>query len=135
MGSGTQEQKLNAGLLVIRLGLAAQLILLFGPRLIQGKPGWKAAAANLGFLNLALPPEYLGLGVAALSLAGAACLAAGSFFRLACLLMAALQVLFFLNYLHIHYQSLSLYAMAAVAVYLGLLMAGPGRFAVGVKVE
>lgn len=132
---GSQERKTNFGLLFIRLGLAAMLLLYSLPKLFAGAGAWKDIGTTLGFINIGVGPTILGLIVLLLEGAGSISLIFGYFFRIACTVLFVLFGLYFFNYFSIGYKTLMLWSFGIATVFLGLIYIGPGRFAIAVKLE
>ena len=130
-----QEKRTSFGLLIMRLGLSAVLFIHAIPRLIAGAATWALVGKNISFINSGLPPEALGLILLILEALSGICLISGYFFRSANIIMAVVYVLYFLNYFNAGYKTLLLYAIGFIAVFLGLVYIGPGRYAVSVKIE
>jgi len=130
-----QEKRISFGLLIMRLGLAAVLLIYAFPKLINGAASWLIVGKNLSFLNTGLPLEALGLILLVLQTLSGICLITGYFFRSANIVMTVIYVLYFLNYFNTGYKTLLLYALGFIAVFFGLTYIGPGRYAVFVKIE
>jgi hypothetical protein len=56
----SQERQSNFGLLFMRLGLAAVLLIHSLPRLFAGSPSWQSVGITLGFINIGVPQTILG---------------------------------------------------------------------------
>jgi putative oxidoreductase len=132
---GSQERKNNFGLLIMRLGLAAALLVHALPRLFGGDPAWQSVGRTLNFINIGVPLTLLGLSFLLLAALGAVSLLFGYFFRIACTLLFMLFGLYFFNYFSVGYQTLMLWSAGLAAVFLGLIFVGPGRYAIAVKLE
>jgi putative oxidoreductase len=132
---GSQERKTNFGLLIMRLGLAAALLIHSLPKLIGGSHAWQGLGTMLGFINVGLPPAILGLVILLIEAAGAVSLLFGYFFRIACMVLFILFGLYAFNYFSIGYQSLMLWSIGIAAVFLGLFFVGPGRYAFAFRLE
>ena len=132
---GTQERKTNFGLLIMRLGLAAALLIHGLPKLIGGSHAWQSVGTMLAFINVGVPPSILGLAVLLIEALGAVSLLFGYFFRIACMVLCILFGLYFFNYFSIGYNTLMLWSIGIASVFLGLFLAGPGRYAFTVKLE
>jgi putative oxidoreductase len=132
---GSQERKNNSGLLIMRLGLAAALLIHAVPTLIAGDPAWKGSGRTLNFINIGLPQTLLGFIFLILAALGAVSLLFGYFFRIACIVLFVLFGLYFFNYFSIGYKSLMLWSAGLASVFLGLVFVGPGRYAIAVKLE
>ena len=130
-----QEKRTSFGLLIMRLGLAAVLLIHAVPRLIDGSFTWAIVGKNISFINTGLPLEALGLILLILETLSGICLISGYFFRSANIIMTVIYGLYFLNYFNAGYKTLLLYALGFVAIFFGLIYIGPGRYAVSVKIE
>jgi len=129
------EKRTSFGLLMMRLGLAAVLLIHAVPKLIGGASAWALVGKNISMMNTGLPLEAVGLILLILETLCAVCLISGYFFRSANIVMTIIYVLFFMNYFNAGYKTLLLYALGFIAVFFGLIYIGPGRYAVSVKIE
>ena len=132
---GSQEGKTNFGLLIMRLGLAAALLIHSLPKLIGGSHAWQGLGTMLSFINIGVPPSILGFAIILIEALGAASLLFGYFFRITCSVLFILFSLYFFNYFSIGYQTLMLWSIGIAGVFLGLFLIGPGRYAFTVKLE
>ena len=132
---GSQEQKNNVGLLIMRLGLAAVLLIHSLPKLTGGAHAWQSVGTTLNFINMGVSQTLLGFTFLLLAALGAASLLFGYFFRIACIVLFILFGLYFYNYFSIGYQTLMLWSIGIATVFLGLLFIGPGRYALTLKLE
>jgi putative oxidoreductase len=132
---GSQERKTNAGLLIMRLGLAAALLVHSLPKLIGGATAWQGTGTMLAFINVGLPPTLLGLIILMIEALGAVSLIFGYFFRVACVILFILFGLYFFNYFSINYKTLMLWSIGIAFVFLGMIFIGPGRYALAVRLE
>jgi len=132
---GSQERKNNFGLLIMRLGLAAALLVHSLPTLIGGDAAWQSLGRTLNFINFGVPQTLLGFSFLLLSALGGVSLLFGYFFRIACIVLFVLFSLYFFNYFSIGYKTLMLWSVGLAAVFLGLVFVGPGRYAIAVKLE
>ncbi len=131
----SQDRRTNFGLLFMRLGLTAVLLVHSLPKLFDGSPAWQSVGTTLSFINVGLPPVYFGLAMLLLETLGAISFVFGYFFRTACTILFILFCLYFLNYYRINYQTLMLWSLGLAAVFFGLIYIGPGRYAIAVKLE
>ena len=129
------ESRTSGGLLIIRLGLAASLLVFALPRLLRGGPAWASIGKEIPFFSAAFPDPGVGLAVLLIQALASAGLLTGYLFRLSTAMLASLYALYFLNFINSGYKTLPLYAGALACVCIGLLFSGPGRFAVAVKIE
>jgi putative oxidoreductase len=129
------ERHLNSGLLIMRLGMAATLLVYALPRLLGGSKLWFAVGKELRFLHADFPDQVAGLVLLSVEVLASVGLITGGLFRISTALLAMVYSLHFFNFLHIGYRTLPLYAAALAVVSIGLMLVGPGRFSVAVKIE
>jgi putative oxidoreductase len=132
---GSQERRTNFGLLIMRLGLAAVLLIHSLPKLLAGSHAWQGLGTMLGFINVGVSASILGVAILLIEALGAVSLLTGFFFRIACIVLFILFGLYFYNYFSIGYQTLMLWSSGIAAVFLGLFFIGPGRYAFAVRLE
>jgi putative oxidoreductase len=132
---GSQERKINFGLLIMRVGLAAVLLIHSLPELFGGTHNWQSVGTTLNILNIGVPQTPLGLIILLLEALGAVSLVFGYFFRTACTILFLFFGLNFFYYFSIGYQNLMLWSAGIATVFLGLIYVGPGRYAIAVKLE
>ena len=131
----SQERQSNSGLLIMRLGLAAVLLIHSLPKLFAGFHSWQSVGTTLGFINVGLPTEVLGFSLLLLEALGAVSLMFGYFFRIACIILFIIFGLYCFNYFSIGYRTLMLWSAGLAAVFFGLIYVGPGRYTIAVKLE
>ena len=131
----SQERQSNSGLLIIRLGLAAVLLIHSLPKLFAGLHSWQSVGTTLGFINVGLPTEVLGFSMLLLETLGAVSLMFGYIFRIACIILFIIFGLYCFNYFSIGYRTLMLWSAGLAAVFFGLIYVGPGRYTIAVKLE
>ncbi len=131
----SNERKMSFGLLIMRVGLAAALLIHAVPKLAGGAHQWQSVGMALSYLQIGIPPNALGLGVLLLETLAAVSLLSGFLFRVACIIMTVLFGFYCFTYFGIGYKSLTLYSLGLSAVFFGLINTGPGRYAVAVKLE
>ncbi len=129
------ERHLNSGLLIMRLGMAATLLFYALPRLLGGSRLWITVGKDLRFLHADFPAQIAGLVLLAIEVLASVGLITGGLFRISTALLAMVYSLYFFNFINIGYRTLPLYAAALACVCIGLMLVGPGRFAVAVKIE
>lgn len=130
-----QDRQMNFGLLLMRLGLTAVLLIHSLPKLLEGATAWKIVGTTLSFVNIGLPPDFFGFSMLLLEALGAISFVFGYFFRTACTVLFILFCLYFINYFRIGYQTLMLWSFGLAAVFFGLMYVGPGRYAIALKLE
>ena len=133
----SQERRMNFGLLFMRLGLAAVLLIHALPKLFGGTAAWKKFWMSLEFESIGLPGVIMGVAILVIETIGALSLLSGYFFRVACTLLSILYGLYFFGYFYYKsgYVTLTLWSLGLAAVFFGLIYVGPGRYAVSVKFE
>jgi len=131
----TQDRKIHFGLLFMRIGLAALLLLHALPKLLAGMNAWKSVGTTLAFINIGVPESFLGLTILALEALGGISLVFGYFFRVGCVILFIIFGLYAFNFFMIEYNTLTLWSLGLVAVFFGLIFTGPGRYAIAVKLE
>ena len=129
------ERQSNLGLLLIRLGIAVTLLVHAVPKLLGGTAMWIQAGRDLRFLQADFPSQMVGLTLLVIQVLGSVGLITGGLFRISTALLAAVYGLHFLDFISVGYKTLPLYAAALACACIGLMIAGPGRFAVAVKIE
>jgi putative oxidoreductase len=132
---GSQDRQSNFGLLIMRLGLAAVLLIHSLPKLFAGSPSWQSVGTTLAFINVGVPAAILGFSMLLLEALGGVSLMFGYFFRIACIILFVIFGLYFFNYFSIGYQTLMLWSAGLAAVFFGLIYVGPGRYTIAVKLE
>jgi len=131
----SQDRQTNSGLLIMRLGLAAVLLIHSLPKLFAGSPSWQSVGTTLDFINVGVPAAVLGFIMLLLESLGAVSLMFGYFFRIACIVLFIIFGLYFFNYLRIDYRTLMLWSAGLAAVFFGLIYVGPGRYTIALKLE
>jgi uncharacterized membrane protein YphA (DoxX/SURF4 family) len=129
------ERQLNSGLLIIRLGLAAAMLIHALPRLFHGARAWAAMGREIHFLQAGMSAQIAGLILLIIEALSGLGLLSGYLFRVSATCLAGVFGMYFFNFLSVGYRTLWLYAAALTCVCIGMLLTGPGRFAVSVKIE
>lgn len=129
------ERRINIGLLIMRLGMAASLLIYAMPKLFGGVATWIHVGKGLRFLQADLSAQVVGCVLLILEALASIGLITGGLFRMSAVILASVYGLYFVNFINRGYQTLPLYAAALACVCLGFLFTGPGRFAVAVKIE
>jgi putative oxidoreductase len=132
---GARDWKKDAGLLLMRLGIAAVLLWHSVPKLIGGAPAWKSLGTTLAFINVGLPASFLGLLSLSFEAACSISLIVGYFFRLSSAVLFLLLLLYSINYFNVAYKTLMMWSLALTGVFLGLVFTGPGRYSLAAKLH
>ena len=119
----------NLGLLIIRVGLGIMFMVHGFPKITGGPEAWASLGGVMGKVGLGFAPTFWGFMAALAEFGGGLLLVLGLLFRFACLglliTMAMATVMHlsagdgFGDYSH---------ALESAFVFLGLLLAGPGRY-------
>lgn len=129
------QRQINTGLLIMRLGIAATLMVYAVPRLLDGAGAWTAVGKDMRFLHADFSAQVVGLILLVVEIVAGLGMLTGYLFRISSGLLAAVYSLYFFNYINVGYKTLPLYAGALACICLGLLFTGAGQFAVSVKIE
>jgi hypothetical protein len=129
------ERRMSVGLLIMRVGIALSQFVYALPRIVDGRGAWTVVGREMRFLHADFSAQVMGLILLAVEILAAVGLLTGYLFRVSALLLTAVYGLYFFNFIHLGYKTLPLYAGALACVCIGLLLSGPGRFAVAVKIE
>ena len=129
------ERQLNVGLLLMRLSIAATLLFYAVPRLLGGSRMWIQAGKDLPFLQADFPSQVVGLTLLLIQALASLGMITGGLFRISTVSLAAVYGLYFIDFVSVGYRTLPLYAAALACICIGLMITGPGRFAVAVKIE
>jgi len=128
----------NLGLLFIRLGVGFSMLLFHGYGKISGGPEtWEKLGANMGTLGLDFFPVFWGFMAAFAEFFGSLFLILGILFRPAAALLAITMLVAVTRHLSLPPDAAGAgwsgasHALELLAVYVGLLAAGPGKLHVG----
>lgn len=132
----SQVRKLHFGLLIMRLGVSAVLLLHALPKLFDGAYKWKSVGLDLNSIYVGLPPVVFGFGILLLEALGAVSFVFGYFFRTACTILFILFALYsFIYFQKPGYDTLMLWSLGLAAVLFGLIYAGPRHYAAAAKLR
>lgn len=125
----------DLGLLLVRLGVGTSVLMFHGYAKITGGPDtWRRLGSNMGDLGIDFAPVLWGFMAALAESVGALCLVLGVFVRPAALLVAATMGVAMSRHLGLPDSSPASgwkgasHALEILAVSLGLLAAGPGKY-------
>ncbi|GJM45338.1 MAG: quinol oxidase [Gemmatimonadota bacterium] len=125
---------LDLGLLIVRLGVGLSMAILHGWGKITGGPElWAKIGGAMGNLGLAFAPAFWGFLAAFAEFGGSILLILGVFFRPAAAMLAFTMLVAAGHHLSLPAGepgagwNAASHALELLAVYLGLLLTGPGR--------
>ena len=132
----------DIGLLALRLGVGLSTLLFHGwGKLTGGRPTWEKVGGAMGDFSLGLPPEAWGFMAALAESACAALLVVGLLTRPAAVLLGFTMIVASLSHLGREPGtpgagwSGASHALEILAACICLLLAGPGRHALGTWLE
>ncbi|MCB0343869.1 MAG: DoxX family protein [Bdellovibrionales bacterium] len=126
----------DAGLLVIRLGLGFMFLLHGIPKLAGGPEVWAGMGEEMAYAGLPFREPIWFLLAAIIEVAGGFSMIAGYFMRGACSLLFIVMVVAIVLHVRRDDEYLVLtHAIENAIVFLGLVLAGPGRFSADQKLE
>lgn len=130
--------RVDLGLLLIRLMIGASLAIFHGYGKLAGGPeGWARTGGAMKNLGISFFPEVWGLAAASSEFFASILLAVGLLFRPAAGLLAFTMFVAVLVHLNLPAGSENAgwkgasHAIELFAVYVGLLLAGPGKYRIG----
>lgn len=133
--SGGSTGRLDLGLLIIRVGIGLSMFLFHGyPKISGGPDQWTRVGANMQNLGIQFYPVAWGLMAALSESVGSVLLALGLFFRPAAAVLAFTMLVATLRHMSLPADAANAgwsgasHALELMAVYLGLLLIGPGKY-------
>ena len=121
----------NFGLLVMRLGLGAMMVMHGYPKLIGGPEKWAKVGGAISNIGIHAYPVFWGFMAAATEGLGGLLLALGLFFRPTCLLLTFTMTIATLSHFHRGDDLIGAsHAIELGFAFLGLLFVGPGKYSV-----
>jgi putative oxidoreductase len=121
----------NVGLLLMRIGVGAMMIVHGYPKLIGGPEKWTKLGASMGNLNIHAYPTFWGFMAAAAEGIGGLLLILGLAFRPASFLLLFTMVVAAVNHFAKGDDLLKAsHAIELAFVFLGFLFIGPGKYSV-----
>ena len=132
----TRPVSVDLALLVIRLGVGLSMLIFHGYGKITGGPGlWAAMGGHMANLGITFAPTMWGFMAGFSEFFGSILLILGVLFRPAAALLAFTMFVAVLRHLNLPADdpkagwSGASHAIELFAVYVGLFLAGPGRYA------
>lgn len=124
------ERRVDAGLLIVRLGFGLGFVWFHGlPKLTGGPERWAGTGAAMGSLGLGIDAQWWGLAAALFETAGGLLIATGLLFRPAAL--GLMVVMLFATADHVTSgEGSPAHAFKNIWLFAGLLVSGPGRYSI-----
>jgi len=131
----TRPIQLDVGLLVLRLGVGASMLVFHGwGKIVGGPDKWTGLGGTMSNLGIDFAPVVWGFLAAFAEFVGSALLAVGFLFRPAAAMLAGTMIVAAMHHLSMPagapgagWKGAS-HALELLAVYVTLLLTGPGRF-------
>lgn len=133
--SGSEKWR-DHGLLLIRVGLGVMFVMHGWPKMAGGAAKWAKLGGAMKHLGIDFAPTLWGFAGSLSELAGGVLLALGLLFRPACVALAATMAV--AATMHLGKGDGLMGASHAIEdgiVFLGLLLLGPGRFALDARMR
>jgi len=131
---------LDIGLVVLRLGIGASMLMLHGyGKMSGGTAAWYKLGGNMEVLGVDFLPVAWGFMAAFAESVCAVMIMLGVFFRPAALILAFTMLVAVLKHLSLPMYSAASgwggasHALDLLIVYVGLFLIGPGRYVVTIK--
>jgi putative oxidoreductase len=129
-----KNQKIDLGILIIRIGIGISFMIHGYPKLIGGIETWKELGGVMQMIGINFVPQFWGFMAAFSEFFGGLFLLLGLFFMPACVLLSITMIMAIV--MHAvngdGYNDYS-HALVALILFVGLAVAGPGKFSVWVK--
>ena len=136
----SNENAKDIGLLIIRLGIGASMLIFHGYDKLTGGPDvWIKIGGNMKMLGIIFLPVFWGFMAAFAEAIASVLIMLGILFKPATALLAFTMLIAVLTHMNLNswafnpnWKSAS-HAIEFLVVYLGLFLIGPGRFGVAFK--
>lgn len=136
----SNENAKDIGLLLIRLGIGASMLIFHGYAKLTGGPEvWAKLGANMNIVGIIFLPVFWGFMAAFAEAVGSVLIMLGILFRPAAALLACTMLVAVLTHMNMtswvfnpDWKGAS-HAIELLVIYIGLFLIGPGRFGVTFK--
>lgn len=124
----------DLGLLVVRVGLGLSFVAHGWPKLVGGPETWERFGRAMKSLGVTFAPTFWGLCAALAETFGGVLLVLGLATRPASALLAFTMLVALLSHLDAGHDFIeSSHSLEALVVFVGLVLTGPGRFALDAR--
>ena len=124
----------NTGLLILRIGLGAMMMMHGFPKIMGGPDKWAAIGSSMGVIGVNFIPAFWGFMAAITEGLGGFLLLLGLFFRPVNMLLTFVMIIASLFHLHKGDGIMGAsHAIELGIVFFGLIFIGPGKYSVDGK--
>jgi putative oxidoreductase len=120
----------STGLLLMRVGVGAMMILHGYPKIIGGPQKWTKLGANMKYFHLTAYPEIWGFMAAMAEGLGGLLMVLGFLFRPSCFFLLCTMIVAAVMHLAEDGVKDASHAMELGFVFLGLFILGPGKYSI-----
>ncbi|NLF38199.1 DoxX family protein [bacterium] len=128
MYTPSDDKRIHAGLLVLRIGIGAMFLYHGIPKLLAGPPRWSAVGGAMALFGIKFAPAFWGFMASVAEGVGGALLIAGLFTRCAAFFMFFTMVVAAATMFSKGGMADASHAALAGIVFFSLLVSGPGRY-------
>ena len=133
--SASTEKSLSRGTLWIRIAIGLVFLKFGVDKLGAGPERWEELGGAMELLGIGFLPAFWGFMAAFSEAVGGVCLARGILFRPFCILLGITMVVASIMTFDAGGFKQAAHAINMSIVFIGLLIAGPGRYALGSTVS
>ena len=122
------------GILIIRIGIGVMFMLHGYPKLLGGAAMWEKIGGSMSNIGIHFAPTFWGFMAAFAEFAGGLCLVLGFVFRPAlAMLIFTMFIAGFMHYTKGDGFGGYSHALESAIVFIGLFIAGPGKYALKIS--
>ncbi len=125
------KDRVNTGLLLLRLGVGIVFIMHGWPKISGGPAQWEKIGSSMGDIGIHFLPVFWGFTAAIAEFGGGILLILGVLFRPACIFMLITMVVAMAH--HVAQTQDYLHPLLAAVVFIGLIFTGPGKYRMMMK--
>ena len=121
----------NTGLLILRIGVGAMMIVHGYPKLAGGPEGWHELGGSMGVFGIHDFPTFWGFMAAFAEGIGGLLFLVGFLFRPACILLLMTMLVAIAHHIHGGDKlQIASHAIELGTLFLAMLIIGPGRYSI-----